>query len=166
MKNIEVIQTLRLYDADFIIRLGTLMQREEENFKNKNEFMTELLKRGYESYIAAMRETDGESGKTATSAVREKSSSAGADAAGAAEGGIRGIYLYLSEMNDYITLQFRIIEIYHEIYQKMLSAIYRMQLSNSGGEKASPASIEAGFFDDLPARFDKLIVSLKTQFGF
>ena len=101
---------------------------------------------------------------TSNEAFKEKASAAGADTAD--EGNVKKIYLFLTEMNDYITLQFRIIEIYHEIYQKMLAAIYRMQLSGSGGRKVDEANVEAGFFDDLPARFEKLVVNLKTQFGF
>ena len=53
MKNIEVTHTLRLYDTDFVAKLGALLERVQKYYRNKNEFMTVLLKMGYERYIAA-----------------------------------------------------------------------------------------------------------------
>jgi hypothetical protein len=157
MKNMEVLHTLRLYDSDFIAKLGTLMEREQKNYRNKNEFLTAILKQGYESYTAAAKKADG-----AEKAVKESVSAATAAIPPDNE---KGVYALLTEMNEYMTLQFKIMSLYQEIYQKLLSSIYRMQLSLAGGEKVIQANVEAGFFDDLPTRFEKIIFNLKTQFG-
>jgi hypothetical protein len=166
MKNMEVLHTLRLYDADFIAKLGTLLEREKTRYRNKNEFMTAIVKQGYASYIAAAKKADGD----AASAGAANGGKDGAGVFGAAaprkgaadaDGDAKGVSLFLTEMNDYITLQFRIISIYHEVYQKMLSAIYRMQISSSGGDKVSQASVEAGFYDDLQSAREFLAMDFR-----
>jgi hypothetical protein len=162
MKNMEVLHTLRLYDADFIAKLGALLEREKNHYRNKNEFMTALLKQGYASYTAAVKKADGAG--TAAS-VGEANAFKESVKTAAADGEEKGIYALLTEMNEYMTLQFKVMSLYQEIYQKMLAAIYRMQLSLAGGEKVMQANVEAGFFDDLPVRFEKVIFHLKTQFG-
>jgi hypothetical protein len=49
--------------------------------------------------------------------------------------------------------------------QKLLSANYRMLLALTGGEKVIPQKVEDGFFDDLPTRFEKIIVNLEAKIG-
>ena len=158
MNKIEVIQTLRLYDADFIAKLGTLMQREEKKFGSKNDFMTELLMLGYKSYIA--RQTGG-----AETGAAFGADSAVCDTINAISTDIKEIAAHLKELSEYIILQFQILNLYHGIYQKLLSANYRMLLSLIGGEKVISAKIEDGFFDDLPARFEKIAAELKEKSG-
>jgi hypothetical protein len=153
----EVMHTLRLYDAEFIAKLGALMEREQRQYRNKNEFMTALVKLGYASYTAADKaamERDGEQG-VGEQAVAGKASAASE----------KGVYALLTEMTEYVTLQFRILNLYHEVYQKLLSASYRMLLALSGGERVMPQKVEDGFFDDLPVRFEKIIVKLEARLG-
>jgi hypothetical protein len=60
-------------------------------------------------------------------------------------------------------LRFKLTALYQEIYQKLLSAIYRMQLSSAGGDKVMPSGVDKGFYDDFPARFDEIIANLKVS---
>jgi hypothetical protein len=154
MKNMEVIHTLRLYRAADIGRLGVLMDREQKHYRNKNEFLTAVLMLGCDAYAAA----------DAVSPVAPVESESvppgaimGADTS--------GIYTLLAEMNAYILLQFKALSLYHGIEQKLLSAVYRMLLSLVGGERALPSKLEQGFYDDLPARFDKIIAGLRAKAG-
>lgn len=157
MKNMEVLHTLRLYDSDFIMRLGLLLEREQKNYRNRNEFLTALLKNGYEAYTAA-KQANG-----ATGAGKESTAPKTNAAAATLNEGYNEIYSLLSEMNQFMILQFKAISLYQEIQQKLLSAVYRTTLSLAGGEKVMPSRVEAGFFDELPARFEKIILSIKKQ---
>jgi hypothetical protein len=162
MKNLEVLHTLRLYDGDFIAKLGTLMAREKTRYRNKNEFLTAVLKQGFESYTAAANKTDAKPNTTAflsTASIAENSDGM------TAIDNASDIYRLLTEMNDYMIMQFKALALYQEINQKMLAAIYRMQLAIAGGEKVATKTVETGFYDDLPARFDKIIYNIKTQLG-
>ncbi|MDR2635184.1 MAG: hypothetical protein LBC13_04275, partial [Clostridiales bacterium] len=127
---------LRLYDSDFIIKLGALMEREQENYRNKNEFLTALLRRGYEGYAAK------EEAEEPTSAANET----------------------VKERDDDICAFLRVILLYQEVQQKLLSSVYRMVLAVAGGERVIKANVESGFFDDLPARFGDVIFNLKARF--
>jgi len=157
MKNIEVIQTLRLYDADFIAKLGTLMQREGKNYRNKNEFLTELMKLGYERYIAIAK-FDG-AGETDTLAVIQREKQINECSVTLQE-----ITALLTEVIEYLTAQFKASAIYHSVAHKLLSANYRMLLAHMDGENVLRTKIDDGFFDDLPERFEKIIASLETKF--
>ena len=136
MKNMEVLHTLRLYDPDFIAKLGLLMEQEQKRYRNRNEFLTALLKRGYDGYIK-----------------------------GDPNENLKEVYPLLKELSEYLEMQFKAMTLYMELSQKLLSSNHRMLLSLAGGEKVVPKKVEDGFFDDLPARFEKIIVNLKTQFG-
>lgn len=152
--------TLRLYDAEFIAKLSVLM--EKGKYRNRNEFLTEILKLGYESRVAPAKYAG------ATCVIPDSSVAAQEITHGAGTPDTdsdKDAYTLISQMNNYMILQFKVISLYQEVYQKMLSAIYRMQLSQSGGEKVAPASVEAGYFDDLPVRFEGVIADLKTKLG-
>jgi hypothetical protein len=112
------------------------MEREQENYRNKNEFLTALLRRGYEGYAAK------EEAEEPTSAANET----------------------VKERDDDICAFLRVILLYQEVQQKLLSSVYRMVLAVAGGERVIKANVESGFFDDLPARFGDVIFNLKARF--
>ena len=151
MKNFEVLHTLRIYEPELVVKLDLLMEKLQGLFKNKNEFLTALLKRGYESY-------------TGTSVLNASALGAGAENSEAGES-LKEILRLLKEVSEHLILQFKVMSIYHTLTHKLLSAVYRMELAQSGGEKVIPAKIEDGFYDDLPERFEKIITSLETKLG-
>jgi hypothetical protein len=211
MNNMEATHTLRLYDPDFIAKLGALMEREQENYRNKNEFLTAVLKVGYEGYAAADRaekcgkigkrngakmfaengitdyegyattdrvkrcgkiseksitKTPAESGITETKvALSAENGITETNAALSVENSLKEISAALSEMSEYLSIQFKAIDLYNRIYQRLLSANYRMLLSLTGGERVMPTKVEDGFFDDLPIRFEKIVIDLKSKIG-
>lgn len=132
MKEIESLHTLRLYDPEFIARLSLLMKHEQKKHKNKNDFLTALLKRGYDSYVK-----------------------------GEPDERLNEVYPLLKDISEYLIKQFETVYAYISVLQKMLSANYRMLLTLMGGEKVIPSKIEDGFFDDIPARFERIVAELE-----
>jgi hypothetical protein len=198
MNNMEATHTLRLYDPDFIAKLGALMEREQENYRNKNEFLTAVLKTGCEGYVGLNRvakcgtikkrngakmfaengitgyegyaTTDRvkRGGKIGEKSIAKTSAESGitkTHAALSVENSLKEISTALSEMSEYFSIQFKTLELYNKIYQRLLSANYRMLLSLTGGERVMPTKVEDGFFDDLPIRFEKIVIDLKSQSG-
>jgi hypothetical protein len=127
MKEIESLHTLRLYDPEFISSLSLLMKQEQKKHKNKNDFLTALLKRGYEAYVK-----------------------------GDPDERINEVYPLLKDMSEYLIKQSETAYAHLSVLEKLASANYRMLLALMGGEKAIPSKIEDGFFDDIPARFERI----------
>ena len=169
----EVTHTLRLYDPEFIAKLGALMEREKEYHRTKNEFMTRIVKLGYESYMAAVRKRE-ELGEVMGTIVgigilTDKGKKKRGHKAGAPEvkstsknfsetGEESDIYLFMSELAQYFATQFKTVNTYFNLFQKLLSSVYNITLL--GGEDIIAEKAEDGFFDDLPARFEKIILNL------
>ena len=138
---IEVTHTLRLYDPDFIAKLSMLLESKAKHYQNKNEFMTEIMKLGYERYITA-----GKNAKDPTEAIKE-------------------LHSLLEEQSLYIKTQFRHMHIGQALLRQIISSVYNMTLSLIDGKAVPPEKVEDGFFDDLPARFEKVIIKLEQQYG-
>lgn len=147
MKNMEVTHTLRLYDPDFIAKLGNLMEREKEHYRNRNDFLTDIVKLGYERYIAK------DNGITPPDPESIRSDE------------LKEIYPLLLEVSKYMTAQFKSMYVNHKLTHKLLSSVYNMVLSMNNDERVLPEKLEDGFFDDLPARFEKIIVNLESRYG-
>ncbi|MCL2369692.1 MAG: hypothetical protein FWC80_00450 [Firmicutes bacterium] len=138
----EATQVLRLYDSEFAAKIKALQKKEQKQFKSNNEFLTALLRLGYESYVN-----------------ENKSEVIGTDVGQC----IKEIKDIVTQTAEYEILRFRTLELYQEVFQRLLSASYRMLLALTGGEKVMPQKIEDGFFDDLPARFNKILASLTSK---
>lgn len=159
MKNFEVTHTLRFYDPEWVAKLGALMERVQKHYRNKNEFMTVLVKMGYESYIAADQKAQSRNnGKAAAEPVAAADDSTDSET-------LKDLQNLLDELSLYVTTQFRQIQVNLSLLRRMLSSVYSMALSLSGGKAVPPEKVEDGFFDDLPARFEKIIVRLEQQYG-
>jgi AcrR family transcriptional regulator len=173
MKNMEVTHTLRLYDPEFVAKLGCLMEREQKHYRNKNEFMTAVVKMGYERYIAAEQNAQArDAGKPRFAEKPETESETGVPnpdctAVGAdnADGDTLKLLRIVDEMSAYLTAQFRHLHVSQALLRRLISAIYNMSLSLVGGRAVPPEKVEDGFFDDLPARFEKVVVKLEQQYG-
>lgn len=152
MKNMEVTHTLRLYDPEFIAKLGSLMEREKNHYRNKNEFLTAILKMGYERYIAAANKAH-PGGKRTPMATDD------------ADDNIKELYPLLVELSNYLTTQFKSICVNHTLFQKLLSSIYNIVMSLNEGNRLMPQLVNDGFYDDLPARFENIILKLETKLG-
>jgi len=71
----------------------------------------------------------------------------------------------LDELSLYLTTQFRHMNVNQALFRRLLSSVYNMALALAGGKAAPPDKIEDGFYDDLPARFENIIIGLEKQYG-
>jgi hypothetical protein len=141
VKNLEAVHTVRIYDAAFADKLDILTVKEGKRFRNKNDLLIALLKCGYESYVL------------------------GGARAESADETLKEIYPLLLEISKYLTAQFQDVYLNHRLLQSMLSSVYGMVRGLNAGEPLPQRKIDEGFYDDLPARFEKLVLSLKATFG-
>lgn len=151
MKNFEVQHTIRLYDTELIAAIGRTFDAHIKEFRNKNEFMTELLRLGVEAMNFPPRTpTNSSAAPAAHSELTE------------AIGKVKEIG---DETGKYLTTQFKRLYIHLEIMERLISAIYNIQLGDLSGRPPLPQKVESGFFDDLPLRFEKIIFSLEQKYG-
>lgn len=148
MKNLEVVHTLRLYDADFIAKLGTLMEKEKNHYRNKNEFLTAVLKMGYEQYVKAAAASGAKAGPCPLD-----------------NEDIKEIKPVLDSLSELITAQYKRMQLEYALTRKMLSSMYNILRSFNNDERLMPEKVDDGFYDDLPARFEKIIVRLEAKYG-
>ena len=52
MSNFEMKYTIRLYDPDLVVEIGNLYKAHSKEFRNKNEFMTCLIRLGVDALNA------------------------------------------------------------------------------------------------------------------
>lgn len=156
MKNMEVTHTLRLYDPEFIAKLGGLMEQEKKHYRNRNEFLTEIVKLGYIKYLErdcdrAREKAARESGNDDT--LSDDSPDQNTDG-----------YKTLLRLSECIMTQLKNLYVNQKIMHKLLSAVYNLMLKSADNELLEEKA-EEGFFDDLPARFENIVVNLKARYG-
>lgn len=151
MKNLEVVHTLRLYDADFIAKLGALMEKEKNHYRNKNEFLTAVLKMGYDQYVKA--------------ASGAKTYSPGAGSGTTATDDAKETNALINQLCELTNLSFKKIMLQLELLQTVHNTTYNILRSFNDDERLMPDKVDDGFYDDLPARFEKIIVRLEAKYG-
>lgn len=149
MKNFEVQHTIRLYDTELIAAIGRAFEAHGKEFRNKNEFMTELLRLG----VAAMNTPPH---TPASSAVPPAAILEITDAIGK-------VLEIDGEISELLKVKFKELSVHLDILERLLSAVYNMQLGGIEGQPPPVQKVENGFFDDLPLRFEKIIFSLQKK---
>lgn len=152
MKNFEVQHTIRLYDPELIAEIGRTYEAHSKEFRNKNEFMTELLKLG----VKAMNTFPPNA--SAGSAVPPAALLELTEAIGK-------VLEIDGEILELLKVKFKELSVHLDILKRLLSAIYNMQLGGISGQAPLPQKVADGFFDDLPLRFEKIIFSLEKKYG-
>ena len=154
MKNFEVQHTVRLYDPELIAEIGRLLDIHHREYKNKNEFLTELLRLGVKQMnsIPAVQSMSGggippcASTDTLTDEIKE-------------------IHAISTETAQYLKTQFKKLYVHVAVAEKLLAAIYNIKTSELAGTPPLAEKVDDGFFDDLPTRFEKIIISLENRYG-
>lgn len=149
MKNFEVQHTIRLYDPNLIAEIGRTLEAHHKEYRNKNEFLTEILRLGIK-----------QKNLSATN-----SSDVPLDAKESLTKEVEDIQAITREMSKYLTTQFKKLYIHLTVAERLLSAIYNMELGDLSGAPPLAEKVEDGFFDDLPARFEKIILTLENRYG-
>lgn len=153
MKNFEVQHTIRIYDPELIAEIGRTFDAHHREFKNKNEFLTHLLRLGVKAMKATPPTAPSGAAVPPVAAVQ------------AVMDELKDIRAITSETSKYLTTQFKKLYIHISLAERLLAAIYNMQLGELSGTPPLPQKVEDGFFDDLPLRFEKIIVSLENSYG-
>lgn len=152
MRNFEVQHTIRLYDTELIAEIGKTYEAHSNEFRNKNEFLTELLRLGVKAmnYVPPTSPAGAAVPPTVCAEVKEA---------------ISKILKISEETAQYISAQLKNVSIHFNVIENLLSSIYKMNLGHLTGMPPLPRKVEDGFYDDLPMRFEKLILTLETKFG-
>jgi hypothetical protein len=141
----EVQYTIRLYDPSLISELALQYEKEATTYKNKNEFMTNIILLG----LKAKKASASGNKKSAQSFEDEKDD----------------LYALLLKVFDYIAAQFKSVYVKETMLENLLCSVYHIALSLNNGESLFAEKIESGFYDNIPARFEKLLDELMKEIG-
>lgn len=153
MKNFEVQHTIRIYEPELIAEIGRAFDAHHREFRNKNEFLTEVLRHGIKDFGPAPCGKDlnlSEPSCAATDNLKDE---------------IKKIQEISTETALYLKTQFKKLYVHVAVVEKLLAAIYNIKTSELAGTPPLSEKVEDGFFDDLPMRFEKIIVSLESRYG-
>lgn len=153
MKNFEVQHTIRLYDPELISEIGRAFDTHHREFRNKNEFLTELLRLGVKQMnpVPPVSPVGNPIPPCATTDDLKDE--------------IKKIQEISTETALYLKTQFKKLYVHVAVAEKLLAAIYNIKTSELAGTPPLSEKVEDGFFDDLPMRFEKIIVSLESRYG-
>lgn len=154
MKNFEVQHTLRLYDPELVSAIGKMHERQNKRFRNKNEFFTELVKLG----LIEMQKQENVKSVGQSPAGDDTPKPECADT-------LQEIYEILDAVSKYIYTQFKSLYVNQRVVERLMSSVYRQLQEMHREETATIRNADAGFYDDLPERFEKIIVNLKNTYG-
>lgn len=152
MKNFEVQHTIRLYDPALIAEIGRAFDAHHREFRNKNEFLTELLRLGVKQ-MTPVPPASSESNLPPCAAASDLTNE------------IKEIHAITTETAMYLKTQFKKLYVHVAVAEKLLAAIYNIKTSELAGTPPLSEKVEDGFFDELPMRFEKIIVSLESRYG-
>ncbi len=154
MKNFEVQHTLRLYDTELVSAIGKMHEKHSKRFRNKNEFLTELVKLG----LLEMQKQENVKPVGHSPMVDNGAKPECADT-------LREIYEILDAVSKYIYTQFKSLYVNQRVVERLMSSVYKQLQEMHREETATIRNADAGFYDDLPERFEKIIVNLKNTYG-
>ena len=141
MKNFEVQYTIRLYDPSLISELAKQYQKEATTYKNKNEFMTDIVELGLKAKSKQNQ--------------KERTPQDEKD----------DLYALLLKVFSYSAEQFKALYVKETLLERLLCSVYHIVLALNNGETLFSEKIESGFYDDIPARFEKLLNELMKEIG-
>lgn len=153
MKNFEVQHTIRLYDPELIAEIGKVFDAKHREYRNKNEFFTDVLRLGIKEM------------KDVTVIPEINSATPNCVMTDAVLCELKQLQTLSTEVAQYVKIQFKRMYVHIAIAEKLLAAIYNVKVGELAGTPPIAEKVEDGFFDDLPMRFEKIIVSLESRYG-
>lgn len=153
MKNFEVQHTIRLYDPDLIAEIGRTYEAHSIEFRNKNDFLTELLRLGVKEMNSFPPTTPATDSMLPPAMLAEITDA------------VSKVREISEESGQYLTTQCKKLSVHLDVIESLLASVYSMQFGQLAGEPPLPSKVADGFFDDLPLRFEKIILSLEKKYG-
>lgn len=159
MANLEVKQTLRLYDMEMVSEIARLHDEHRKEYRYKNDLFVELLRLGLTEFkkrdkLRSEKPEIGDTPKKDTPPVKN-----------GCEDKLSGIEELLDTVAKYIFTQFKAMYISQSVTERLLSSIYRQLQEMHSEERSAIRNADAGFYDHLPERFEKIIINLKKTYG-
>lgn len=77
---------------------------------------------------------------------------------------LRKIESITDETGKFLKVQGQKTDAHIAVMEKLLASLYNMNLGELSGVPPLPRKVEDGFFDDLPPRFEKIILTLEQRF--
>lgn len=159
MANLEVKQTLRLYDMEMVSEIARLHDEHRKEYRYKNDLFVELLRLGLTEFKKrdkphSEKPEIGDTSKKDTPSVKN-----------GCEDKLSGIEELLDAVAKYIFTQFKAMYISQSVTERLLSSIYRQLQEMHSEERSAIRNADAGFYDHLPERFEKIIINLKKTYG-
>lgn len=153
MKNFEVQHTVRLYDPELIAAIGRVMDSKHRDYRNKNEFLTEVIRLGIKQMKSDI--TTPQINDTTPNCVMIDN----------VLNEFKQLHNLSKDIAMYLKTQFKKTYVHIAVVEKLLAAIYNIKTSELAGTPPLAEKVDDGFFDDLPMRFEKIIVSLESRYG-
>ena len=153
MSNFEMKYTIRLYDPELVVEIGNLYKAHSKEFRNKNEFMTCLIRLGVDALMSTPPNAPAGAAVPPAAALDKLYEE------------MRKIESITDETGKFLKVQGQKVDIHIAIMEKLLASLYNMKLGDLTGEPPHPRKVEDGFFDDLPLRFEKIILTLEQRYG-
>jgi len=148
MKKHEIQFTIRFYEPELLEQIKNLYEAHKQEFRNKNEFLTNLIREGLKS-IESPEAKCLQKFSTDSNCIDMLSK----------------LYDVLDNVSKYIFTQFKALYINQNITERLLSSIYRQLQEMHADEVVVVQNAEKGFYDDLPERFENIIHNLKNTYG-
>ena len=168
MSNFEMKYTIRLYDPDLVVEIGNLYKAHSKEFRNKNEFMTCLIRLGVDALNATPPTAPAAAAVPPAMALDKLYEEMRKIESITDETGkflkVQGQKVDI-ETGKFLKVQGQKVDIHIAVMEKLLASLYNMKLGDLSGEPPHPRKVEDGFFDDLPVRFAKIILTLEQKFG-
>lgn len=153
MSNFEMKYTIRLYDPDLVVEIGNLYKAHSKEFRNKNEFMTCLIRLGVDALKATPPSAPAAAAVPPALALDKLYEE------------MQKIENISDETGKFLKVQSKKVEAHIAVIEKLLASLYNMNLGALSGSPPLPHKVEDGFFDDLPLRFEKIILTLEQRYG-
>jgi hypothetical protein len=140
MQNFEVKYTIRLYDPSLISELATQFEKEAKTYKNKNEFFTHIIELGLKANRKERADKEPHDEKD-------------------------DLYALLLKIFNYISEQFKTLHVKETLLERLLCSVYNIAVALNNDETLFSEKIESGFYDNIPARFEKILEDLMKKLG-
>ena len=143
MKKSEAQQTIRFYDAELTRTLNDFFSQNKNEYRNKNDFYTELIKCGMEQKNRKKTAEDETGTFDDVSSLASK------------------IFSELKTTTELLITQLKSLYVHEIVIEKLCSSIYFQLQEMNPDDRATIRNADAGIFDELPERFEKIIDKLK-----
>ena len=135
--------TLRIYDESFVRELNNMYLVSKEKFESKNHFFITIMRLGLDAYANSSHYQHKEAVADTKELIRLND--------------------LLLKFIDYVKDQNDIHNAHFNICEKLMSCTMSVVESIANGDSISMSAIDNGEYDELPERFEKILLEVKYK---